>query len=74
MRHLFVVCVLALCAAGCATASYSGPGAGQALSECQLQADMLPITNQALTNPFFVAAYQQDFINQCMQAKGYQAG
>lgn len=71
MRKLCVLLGLLLC--GCATTTYHGPGAQQALNDCEVQADMLPVTQQALTNPFFVAAYQEDFVDRCMRAKGYQA-
>lgn len=69
MRKACVLLVLLLC--GCATSHWVGPGARQAYADCQLKADALPVTNQALTNPFFVAAYQEDFIDRCMKAQGY---
>jgi hypothetical protein len=71
MRKVFLLGVLAICVAGCST-YYSGPGAAQAYSDCQLQADTLPITAQGLANPFGVAAVQQNFIQRCMANKGYQ--
>lgn len=61
--------------AGCASTpdDYAGqPGAATALAQCQEKSDTLPVTQQAATNPFFVAAMQQQYVNDCMAAKGYR--
>ncbi len=71
MFKLGTLCVLALCVAGCAT-TYSGPGAAEAGAACQLQADMLPVTANPALNPFAIAAFQEDFIQRCMAAKGFR--
>lgn len=78
---LFLPLTAALALTACATGPeeyrYAGAGrpavsADQGLKDCRVQADMLPVTQQALTNPMFVAASQQQFITNCMAAKGYR--
>lgn len=72
MRKVWMLPVLLIGVGGCAT-TYTGPGVNAALSDCELQADMLPVTANPALNPFAVAAFQEDFINRCMRAKGYTA-
>lgn len=74
---LAVLLGLAACATGPEDYRFVGSGqptvsVGQAHAQCRAQADALPVTQTAATNPMFVAASQQDFIGHCMAAKGYQ--
>ena len=71
MCQACVLAIVVLGVGGCATPTWHGPGAGRAYAECQLKADMLPVTANPGINPFAVAAFQEDFIDRCMRAQGY---
>lgn len=54
--------------------TYSGPpsAAAQALADCRANSNMSPAMANAQANPFFAAAMQQQFIVDCMAAKGFR--
>jgi len=68
--------LLALLLAGCASTEddYNGaPNAvAQALADCRAGSNMSPAMTNAQANPFFAAAMQQQFIVDCMAAKGFR--
>lgn len=60
---------------GCAATpdDYAGqPGAQQALAKCRVQAGALPSNTNAAANPLMAGAMQQQYLNDCMKAAGYQ--
>lgn len=62
--------------AGCATTAddYGGsPAATKALAECRAQSNMAPGLANAQGNPMFAAAQQQQFVTDCMAARGFRA-
>lgn len=66
---------LATLLSGCATTTdqwIGPPGTEQALADCRLKSDSSPALTNATQNPMFAAAMQQQFINDCMAAKGYR--
>lgn len=70
-----VICAVVLILAGCASGpeDYAGqPGAGAALAQCRVQADAIPATTNVTANPFGAAAMQQQYMNDCMAAKGFR--
>lgn len=67
---LFAITTLGGCASDEARYGNS-PAAQAALAKCRLQADGLPVTQNEATNPFFVAAMQQQYMNDCMKAAGW---
>ena len=74
MRKLAALVGLAILG-GCATTAedYGGsPAAAQALADCRVQSDSLLANPAAAANPFFVAASQQQYVVDCMRAKGFQ--
>lgn len=80
MRQIITILICGLLAA-CASVApedfYGPPGFALAtrdhtLAQCWANANFLPATAMATTNPFFVAAVQQDYVVQCMAASGYR--
>ena len=48
-----------------------GPQATSDLAQCRAQSDAAPFMVNATSNPFGTAAMQQQYIADCMTAKGY---
>lgn len=74
MRKTYVLLVLAVCVAGCATTADNyggGPEASQALAECRAASNSSPALVNAAANPFFAAAEQQQYVVDCMRARGF---
>lgn len=47
------------------------PEEAQAFAQCRVQSDTLPTSQNAMSNPWFAAAAQEQFMKDCMAAKGY---
>jgi hypothetical protein len=77
MRVIGVAVLSALSLSGCSSgvAEYAGqPGAQAAYDKCWEKAYALPITQQAGSSPFLVAAMEGDYVDQCMRAAGFRPG
>jgi hypothetical protein len=74
MKWAVLACFLL---AGCATEpdDYMGPpeAVSRALAACRVQSDAIPATTNAAANPLFAAASQQQYVVDCMAAKGFRA-
>lgn len=75
MMRLSAGLIVLLSLGGCAATAddYGGsPAAANTLAGCRAQSDMSPAMTNAQANPMFAAAQQQQFVNDCMAAKGYR--
>ena len=67
---LLVLVGVLLCGCAADISDYSGqPGARAALAQCRVQAGGSATTD---ADPFSVVAQQQQYINDCMKAKGFR--
>lgn len=69
--------LLALLLSGCATTEEDWTGGSpdaiaRGLAECREKSDMIPATANAMANPFFAAGMQQQYVVDCMRAKGFR--
>lgn len=66
----------ALLLSGCATAEADWSGGppeavAQGLADCRAASNMSPAMANATANPFGAAAMQQQYVADCMRAKGF---